>query len=275
MKLSTLLRVAACLPAILLVLHPAPASAVLGIEHEDIGWTTQNGVVTFTLHFTNPGPDTSQAATGALYSQEYGAFVPRAGEIGTFNVPSLAPDSFFDIEYSVSLNDLPPSATEILPGAPSAPGGVQDVAVGGCPPDDHWDGNVDVIWTDPVGGGGETFAHYGTLQSCPGGGNSYIHVVTQCSGTSTWSLTALCPGYSATLVNEDFSPAPAGLPSGWSGYICVGSDASVAVGTVCCFQVLFVCNNITVPVDLCVEACDWSTVPVEKTTWSGIKVLYK
>jgi len=274
MKLSTLLR-AALLPVILLALYPARASAVLGIEHEDIGWTTQNGTVHFTLHFTNPGPDTSKASTGVLYSQEYGAFVPRAGEIGTFSVPSLAPDSFFDIEYDVSLSQLPPSAGEILPGTSSAPGGVRGVADGGCPPDDHWDGNVDVIWTDPLGGGGETFAHYGTLQSCPGGGNSYIHVVTQCTGTATWSFPPLCVGYTATLVNEDFTPAPAALPPAWSGYICVGSNASVAIGTVCCFQVLFVCNGITVPVDLCVEACDWTTVPTERITWSGIKVLYK
>ncbi len=272
MRLSNL--IGATLVALVVVLLAPAASATLGIEHEDIGWTTTSaGTVVFNLRFSNPGPDTSAAATGVLYSQDFGAFVPRFGEIGTFTVPRLAPDSFFDIVFEVPLGDLPPSAANILPGTAPAPG--VGAAPAACPPDDHWDGNVDVVWTDPAGGGGEVWKHYGTLQVCPGAGNSYIHIVTACSGPVNWNFGPGCPGYAMTLVNEDFTAAPNPVPPGWSGFLCVSADASVNIGTVCCFPLYMVCGNDTVQVDFCVEACDWGSVPVEPVTWGHIKALYR
>ena len=231
-------------------------------------WTTDpaTGTVHFTLHWENPDPvSSSHPISGTMSSQPFGAFQPDFGPIGTFNVPSLAPDSFFDIEYDVARADLPPPPATILPGGgPAAPGVTGLADNPNCPPDDHWDGNVDVEWTQG-GVPAQVNVHYGTLMACPGAGASYIHVpLLGCTDDNglpagvTWQIGNLCPGWSATLVNEDTTTAaPATLPPGWTGWICVTADASVAVGTECCPTVTFDCNGEPAVVTLCATACDW------------------
>jgi hypothetical protein len=212
----------------------------------------------------------SQPVSGTMSSQPFGVFQSNFGMIGTFNVPSLAPDSFFDIAYDVALADLPPQPQTVLPGGGPAAPGVNGAADNpDCPPDDHWDGNVDVEW---IGNGApaQVNVHYATLMVCPGAGASYIHVPFLGCADSTgvgWQIDNLCPGWDATLVNEDYSAAPAALPAGWSGWICVKADASVPTGTECCPTVTFDCAGVPATIRLCATACDWNpTAPIPVVT---------
>ena len=270
MKLANL-----CTAAILVVAFLAFTGATAPPDPElaEASWTTDMDLVTFHLVFHNPDPDTpSLPVSGSVFSQEFGVFLPDQGLIDEFDIPPIPPESFFDVFFEVPLSGLPPTAGEILPGnGPLAPG-VHGVAQPLCPPDDHWDGNVDIFWGVP-GALAQVLAHYGTLQVGPGVGNSYIHVVTNCAFPATWTITGLCAGFSATLVNEDLSPAPNPVPAGWTGHICVSAAASVPVGSTCCFKVNFNCGGIPGVIDLCVEVCDWTT-PVEPVTWGRIKSLY-
>lgn len=252
--------------ALILLLAAAPAAADLVLDQEDIGWTTSNGLVTFQMRFHNPDPVLSTPQTGALFSQPFGAFADNTGPIGTFDVPQIMPDSFFDVFLEVPLSSLPPTAAEILPFN-------KDAAAFDCPHDWHWDGNVDVIWTGP-NGGGMVNAHHGTLQVCAGQGGSYIHIVTGCAGFSWWNVVGLCAGFAATLVNEDLTPAPNPLPPGWTGHIAVSAVAGTPVGTVCCFAVNFNCGGVVVPVNLCATICDCGPVSAEKTSWGSLKALF-
>ena len=262
---------------VLLLLVPTPAAAddALGLPmpvlaQEDVSWTNVGSDVRFQLRFRNPEVMMSEMVSGEIRSQEYGAFVPDYGPIGTFDVPPIPPESFFDVFVDVPRSQLPESALEIHPG-PLAPQGFFSVAqVDTCPPDDHWDGNVDVFWIGS-GGMGQTWAHHGTLHVCPGQGNSYIHVVTNCAAFAPWAIVGVCPGFSVTLVNEDLTAAPNPVPPGWTGHICVSAAGNVPIGTQCCFAVNFTCLGVMVPVNLCATACPCEPVPVEPTTWGRIK----
>ncbi|HEX7878225.1 MAG TPA: T9SS type A sorting domain-containing protein, partial [Candidatus Eisenbacteria bacterium] len=107
--------------------------------------------------------------------------------------------------------------------------------------------------------------HHGDLVVNLGSSPAYIHVgFTNCPNPAPWQILGLCPGFSATLVNEDKSPVLSGaLPPGWSGWIKVAADASVPSNTTCCFQVKIVCNGSPGIIDMCATSCTWSvsTVP--------------
>ncbi|HET6349693.1 MAG TPA: hypothetical protein VFH88_11485 [Candidatus Krumholzibacteria bacterium] len=268
--------VVACLLGILAL----PAAAE--IELSDCHWETNGSMVTFHLQFHNPDTGPSGSASGEIHSQEFGAFVPDFGSIGTFNVPPLAPDSFFDITYDVSLGDLPPSADRITPfGGGSPTGGLSSAVASLCPPDLFWAGNVDVMWSGP-GGTGQANYHIGTLQVCPGGPTSYIHIITNCPdpGGVSWSLAGVCSGWSVTLVTTvaglPDGPAPNPLPPGFfDGWICVSANASVTPGNQCCFDVLLNCGVQPAKIHLCATTCTCQPVKLEQSTWGKIKSLYR
>ncbi len=231
---------------------------------QQVDWHNIGNAVRFHLRWLNESPNaTSPPVQGMMHSQEFGVFMPDFGSIGGFNVPPLAPNSFFDVFFDVPLDALPPEPMKILPGgvpatAPAsartaAPNSVASVP---CPPDTIWDGNVDIIW-NAAGTVGQIQRHYGDLVVCPGGGPSLIHVrSTTCTVAAPWSVLGLCPGFSATLLNEDHSPAPNPIPPGWTGFISVTATAAVASGTVCCFDLHFDCAGAPADIELCATACD-------------------
>ena len=235
-----------------------------------IGWTpvtspTGEKNIRFQVRWTNPDDDApSTAFTGSMNSQEFGVFLPDYGPIGLFNVPPLAPNSFFDVFFEVPLAALPPSPQKMVPmGGQGSPSMIAAARVNhaarttmDCPPDTNWAGNVDIIWTGS-GQGGQVNKHYADLLTCIGGAPSYIHFRgSNCTAPMPWSVTGVCPGYSVTLVNEDFSPAPNPVPVGWSGWICVSVAGSVPSGTSCCFGIVFQCLGSSSTVDICSTACD-------------------
>ena len=226
-----------------------------------IDWQTlpDGGTVRFHVRWTNPDTAPSGAITGTMFSQDFGVFRPDFGTIGTFTVPAIAPNSFFDVFTDVSLALLPPSALKL--GGPLS--GAMNVVAGGlsagpCPPIVHWDGNVDLHWVGAAGPG-QVNKHIGEMVVCPGSGASLIHVAQlECDSTSSlpWSIAGLCPGYHATLVNEDkVTLAPNPVPPLWTGYIKVWADAPVPVPDSCCFQVVFTCHGSSGVIDLCVHTC--------------------
>jgi hypothetical protein len=256
-----------------------PGVAAAEIELADVDWRTTTGgtMVEFQLTFYNPGPGTSQPTLGELWAQSaFGVFVDNHSLIDSFQVPPFAVDSFFDVFIEIEMLSLPPSAEETHPGgSPSPPADTWTVAqVDSCNPDDHWDGNVDIFWAGP-GGTGQVFKHFGTLHTCPGAGNSYIHVVTDCTSPASWVINGVCPNFSATLVNEDLTPASNPVPPGWSGWICVSAGAGVPIGTQCCFTVDFTCATQTGTIDLCAEACPCQPTALEETSWGRIKTLHR
>jgi len=256
--------------AALLTVLPVAAVAEGDVIVSAIDWATNAGVVRFHVQFSNPGSLLSAPATGEVRSQPYGAFLPDYGTIGVFEVPPLMPDSFFDVFFDVPLSNLPPSATTVTPWGNKS-------ATAECGPDIRWAGNIDIVWTrGGGGGGGHVNYHTGTLLVCPGGGISAIHVLTGCAGPVTWSFGPLCPNWYAALVNEDGSPAPSPLPAGWTGYINVWADcAPVPIGTICCFALNLTCEGVTVPVNLCAEACLCPPVGAESSTWGDVKSLFR
>lgn len=266
---------------LLMICVPASTSG-MGVMLEEVDWMTVGNEVEFYLRFRNPDPETSDVVTGELLAQRaFGIFLyDQEVSIGTFDIPPLEPESFFDVFFTIPLDVLPPGPEERLPTNGMAPplGRMLMAQPDCCPPDDHWDGNVDVIWSGP-GGSGQVFKHIGTIQVCPGLGNSYIHVVADvCAGNVSWVVTGICTGFSATLVNEDFTPAPNPFVTPWSGWICISADASVTDGTVCCFSFDFTCagpSTSTASIDLCATACTCGPSAVECTRWGAIKSLYK
>src|SRR5439155_22446705 len=127
----------------------------------------------------DPG-NASAPVSGDMSSQMFGVFQPNFGPIGHFDLPPIAPNSFFDVFFDIPLNQLPPEPATELPGGGPVPNSP-------CPPPDQWHGNVDITW-DGAGGTGHVNKHYGGLLVCPGAGPSYIHVVTNCTVASgmTW-----------------------------------------------------------------------------------------
>ena len=273
------------LVAALVVTLPAVAPAQDALVVDSVSWQTIGSMVEFHIRFHNTSPDTpSQAASGEVNSQPFGAFVDNHGLIGLLNIPVLQPDSFFDVFYEVSLSELPPSATKLMPGPGGAPGGIAGLAQPGCPPDPFWAGNIDIFWSGP-GGSGQVNYHLGTIQVCPGAGPSYIHVIMDCPGTSgsgpSWSFSGVCSGWTVSLVSSDGfgmpdGPAPNPLPAGfWDGWICVSADGSVPVGATCCFDLDLTCDGQPATVSVCAESCEWEAVAVEPSTWSKIKALIR
>ena len=248
------------------ILAATPAVADLILTQDNVTWTTTSGIVTFHLRFFNPDQTLSTPTFGELRSQPYGAFVDNLGLIGVFDIPPIEPESFFDVFFEIPLSQLPPSAAEMLPFT-------KDAADFDCFPDWHWDGNVDVIWGGPHGGG-MVNAHHGTLQVCAGQGGSYIHIVTNCPGFLWWNVVGLCAGFTATLVNEDLTAAGNPLAPGWTGHIAVSAAATTPVGTVCCFAINFNCGGVVVPVNLCATVCDCAPVGTELSPWGSIKALF-
>jgi hypothetical protein len=228
--------------------------------------------VRFHLRFQNDNPaGATNAITGNLMSQPFGAFVPDAGSIGNFNIPSLPAASFFDVFFDVPRGSLPPNPTKVLPGSSEAQLAIAQQPQP-CPPDTAWQGNVDIGWNDPAGGAGQGHAnyHFGQLLVGPGVGYSYIHLITNCLATTggSWSFAGLCPGFSATLYNEDrVTPAPLILPPGWTGWIAVSATGAVPVGTVCCFRLEINCGGAHATVRVCATVCSLgSTNAVENST---------
>lgn len=267
MRKSLLLVVLAAALGLVLASSAPPASAAT-VGPPEISWQMLgSSMVRFQLHFHNDDPlETTGSVSGQMFSQEFGVFVPHYGLIGDFNVPPMGPESFFDVFFDVPLSDLPPEpGTEPRLGVSAA----QDEP---CPPP-MWVGNVDVIWAGD-GGAGQVNQHYGTVGVCPGGPASCLHVVTGCAGNVTWAVRNVCPGWSVALYNEDWSAAPALLPPGWSGHICVSAGANIPVGAICCFSVDFTCAGVTATVNVCAQACDCPT-PTMRETWGRIKTIYR
>lgn len=217
-----------------------------------IDWQTLPGgnTVRFHVRWDNPDSQPSSPIDGQIRSQVFGVFQPDFGPIGSFLVPAVQSNGSFDVFTDVPVSQLPPTAPKS--GGPSAAGGP-------CPPDDHWDGNVDITWTGAAGGGSVN-KHIGHVTVCPGSGASQIHVAAlACDSTSAipWTIAGLCPGFHATLVNEDkVTPAANPLPAGWTGYIAVTADASTPVPDSCCIQVLFTCHGVPGVIDLCAYTCN-------------------
>ncbi len=252
---------------LLVVLLATPVVADVVVEPEDISWTTDSGIVYFQIRFHNYEQTPSGEVSCALFAQDFGAFLPNQNEIGAYDIPPIPPDSFFDVYMDIPFDQLPPPPEE---GHPWDTLKLQPY----CPQDDHWDGNVDLIWTG-LGGAGQVNAHLGTLQVCPTYGASQIHVVTGCPGNLTYTITGVCAGFTVQLVNEDFTAAPSPLMPGWSGHIRVWADASVPIGTTCCFTINFNCGGVITPLILCVTACDCAPISNEDVNWGQVKSLYK
>lgn len=142
-----------------------------------------------------------------------------------------------------------------------------------CPPSQTWAGNVDVLWTGQTAGG-NVQKHQGELLVNLGSTPSFIHVgITNCPSPAPWTITGLCPGFSAMLVNEDKSPAPNPIPSGWSGWIRVSAATGTPGGTTCCIAVGFDCNGSPGVIDLCATSCTWpvsGVIPVPADLRFGI-----
>jgi hypothetical protein len=253
------------------------------IELTDLSWT-MNGTseVRFHVQFYNPDQSSnSGAATAALYSQPFGAFVEDYGLIKNFDIPPIEPESFFDVYYDVPLMDLPPSAEKITPwgGGGGGGAGVAPEITVVCPPDLFWAGNVDLWWSGD-GGSGQVNAHYGTIQVCPGGASSFIHIFGNCPTGVSWAFGALCSGWFATLMSSDGmglpdGPAPNPFPAGnFDGWIKITADGTVSTGSTCCFTLNMTCGASTVPINICTEACE-CTVPAEESSWGTVKSLYQ
>jgi hypothetical protein len=264
---TTTLAALAGLMAIASIL-PQAARAAIVVNQEDVHWTTVGDFVQFDIRFHNSGPEATPPGTTDVYSQPFGVFASDYGHLGTFNVPPMQPNSFFDVFFEVPLADLPPSADSSEPIDRANSG--RDL----CTPDDHWDGNVDIQWF--VGGEvGQVNYHVGTLLVCPDGGNSFIHILDFCPGVSTWSFIGVCPGWSAALMEEDqVTPAPANLPPMWTGWIRLSADGSVNEGDTCNPSLVISCGGQLGTITLEAVACVCGPVPVAPSTWSSVKTLY-
>src|SRR5262245_39846581 len=214
--------------------------------------------IRFHLRWRNYSLDTeSQPLAASLFAEPFGVFMPDGPPVQGFDVPPVPAESFFDVFIDVPLDQLPPSAPVQLPGGgPSA--------ADPCPPGDGWSGNLDVRWAED-GIGALSDWHGGDLLVGPGLGYSYIHVVSDCAPVDslTWALLGACPGFTATLFEEDkATPAPPSLPAAWHGFLAVAADPGTPVGAVCCFDLLFRCDATPARVHLCANTCTWSATDV-------------
>ena len=136
----------------------ASVATALDVSPPEISWQMVGSTtVRFQLHFHNGSTtEGTLAVQGEMYSQQFGAFLPHYGSIGTFNVPPMDPESFFDVFFEVPLSSLPPNPSG---GGGGGGGGLSALVV--CPPP-VWVGNVDVNWWGP-GGVGQVNEHYGDI----------------------------------------------------------------------------------------------------------------
>ena len=225
-------------------------------------WKRNGSAVRFHMSWENPDPSgNSDPVSGTMMSQKFGAFLPDFGPIGQFDVPPIAPNSFFDVFFDVPLTQLPPEPAQELPGGGPAPGTQP------CPPDTSWSGNVDIQWSG-LGGVGQVNRHFTSLLVRPGSGSSHVHTLIFCTSSagSPWTITGLCPGWNATLLNENFTPAPNPVPANWTGWISVSANAGVLPGASCCFTVTFTCDGVPGVIDVCATACYWPTSGVPENT---------
>jgi hypothetical protein len=225
-------------------------------------WSLQGSKVRFHILWENPdGSGPSEPVSGDMNSQPFGLFLPNSGSIGHFDVPPIPPSSFFDVFIEVPLSSLPPEPETRLPGGGPAPGSP-------CPPDTSWSGNVDIMWGG-AGGNGQVNRHFTSLLVRPGIGSSHVHTLIFCNSPAgaMWSIAGLCPGFTATLLNENFTPAPNPVPPNWTGWISVAAANGVPAGVSCCFTVTFVCDGQPGVIDVCAETCVWanSDVPPNPT----------
>ena len=155
-----------------------------------IDWTHPPGTnnVRFHVRWTNPSTSQPTApASGEMFSQAFGVFLPNVGHIGHFELPAIQVNGFFDVFTDVPLDSLPPTAATA--GGPASGGP--------CPPIDHWNGNIDITWNGAAGGGSVN-KHIGVIEVCPGHGASLIHVASlNCTSAlgMPWSVSGLCPGF--------------------------------------------------------------------------------
>jgi len=247
------------------------------LTENDISWQQSGSDVTFTLVFHNPDANPSDEVTGALNSQEFGAFLENIGVICNFTVPPIPPGGMHEVMCTVPLSSLPQSAQVLLPPAKAAPGGSDD-RIAACP-GPNWFGNVDVIF----GAGGQVNAHLaGNVPVCPTAGPTYIHlIVDNCTPGASWSFANVCPNWTVSLVSDaggfPGGPAPNPLPGSpppFDGWICISANAAVPIGSVCCFDLNLDCAGQMARITVWAEACDWATVSVESRSWSAIKSLF-
>jgi hypothetical protein len=232
----------------------------VGPQPGTVDWSTLAGTgnVRFHVRWLNPSmTQPTSPATGHMGSQKFGAFLPELGTIGDFTIPSISPASFFDVFLDVALTALPPTAPKVLSGGGPSPTG------GPCPPDDDWDGNVDVTWNGPAGAG-TVNRHYGTILLNSDGGHGWIHVISGCASTlgATWALGPVCNGFTAVLMNEDNTPAPNPLPPGWTGFLVLGA-AGTPAGTTCCVSLTLHCAGSSATIQVCATTCNWGTLGVD------------
>ena len=246
----------------------ASLAAAVDVSPPEISWQmVGTDVVRFQLHFHNADPvEPTLEVSGAMHSQEFGAFLPDYGLIGTFYVPPMEPESFFDVFFDVPLSALPPSQ-----GGGTGPG-LRAAPLDVCPPP-IWIGNVDVNWFGP-GGVGQVNKHYGDVGVCAGGAPGCLHVITMCAGNLTWAFAMNCPGWTVTLLNENYTPAPALLPPNWTGWACITANANVPLYSQCCFNLNLICGGVLAKIDVCAFACE-CPVPAEQGTWGRIKTMYR
>ncbi len=265
MRKGFALCLAVMLACVALAAAPPSATAVT-LTPDDISWQLIGpDVVRFQLHFHNDGSAPSEPVSGTMYSQEFGAFLPHYGTIGTFQIPPIEPASFFDVFFDVPLASLPPS-----PGVGSFATLGERIAP--CPPA-QWVGNVDVTWTEPAGPVNVN-RHFGIVGVCPGLWQSCIHLLTGCAGNITWAIRNPCPGWTVTLETEGHAPAPPALAPGFTGWICVSANGTVPVGAQCCFNVDLTCLGVTTTIQVCAIACECPTSIVPQT-WGRLKTLYR
>jgi len=249
-----------------------PTIAQGDVELREVSWQTVSGtgMVQFHLQWHNPDPlVASLPVAGETWAQSYGAFLPTESLIGTFDIPPIEPESFFDVYFEVPFSSLPAPPTETYSSKPvMEPPGVP------CPPGDHWDGNIDILWGGP-GGNGHVNYHVAQLMVCPGLGTSYIHMITGCAVASPWVIAGVCAGWNVALLNEDFSAAPNPVPGGWTGWIATTANPAIPVGQQCCFQIVFTCGVQTATVQLCAIACYCPPIGVKESPWGAVKGLYR
>lgn len=256
-----------------LTLSLLAGSAFADVVLEDLTWRVVGSSVEFHAFFHNTDPIQSSGPVNySLDAQPYGAYVPSTGPICDGTIPDILPLATVEVICNAALVDLPPSAEVILPGGSP---GLLDLATSHCDSLIVWNGNVDVFWTPSA----NLSVHFGTMYVCPGGGPSYIHIVMDCAdpGGITWSFSALCPGFTATLFHNaggvPGAPVVGPIPPGFfDGWICIGADATVLEGAVCYPQLDLMCAGLPETITVCTEACDWTgPTPVEPTTWGEIK----
>jgi hypothetical protein len=243
----------------------------VSLVEDDIDWTTNAGLVRFHLRFRNTDLSESslQSDFQVFVQDAYGAHVPNGQMIHQGTVAPMGPDSFFDVFFDVPLASLPPNPAVSFGTAPADGASLNDP----CAPEPAWHGNIDVVWMGP-GGDGQVNMHTAGLPLFPGGATKYVHLLTGCGGPITWSFGPACAGFTFSLVNEDYTPAPAALPPGWTGWISANAAVSVPGGTQCCFTLDMVCEYEPAQIRLCARACSEPTNVVRKR-WAEVKAFYR